>query len=291
MDDFHIQERFKLDFKEDLMKFLNEHWFAYPFDQKNDDELIQDAILRGQKHKDFAIYNLKKRSSKWVYIPDENIEVETSFIELHSLNTPDETRFFELKLSSFKFPITLLNFETKVLSKIGGCTFTNYKELLSNINNLIGCNIFVTTCWWGFPSIGRGAKPAMNIEKLPDKLEDVAKAIRYYFASERMRIINEVMENPKKYISTSIKDKEFIMGTLDIHREKLENELKCLDSFFNENADFGGFEQKDQGSDEFNGTRSHRKYEGTYAQNIERLSDDFIDDVLGGEPDAYWNID
>ena len=36
---------------------------------------------------------------------------------------------------------------------------------------------------------------------------------------------------------------------------------------------------------------SYSKYAGSYAQDIERLSDDFIDDVLGGEPDAYWNID
>lgn len=33
------------------------------------------------------------------------------------------------------------------------------------------------------------------------------------------------------------------------------------------------------------------KYSGTYAQSTEWLSDNFIDDVLGGEPDAYWNID
>jgi len=33
------------------------------------------------------------------------------------------------------------------------------------------------------------------------------------------------------------------------------------------------------------------KYSGTYAQDIEGLNDDFIDDALGGEPDAYWNID
>jgi hypothetical protein len=36
---------------------------------------------------------------------------------------------------------------------------------------------------------------------------------------------------------------------------------------------------------------TYKKYEGTYAQDIEGLSDDFIDDVLDGCPDAYWNID
>lgn len=36
---------------------------------------------------------------------------------------------------------------------------------------------------------------------------------------------------------------------------------------------------------------SYGKYSGTYAQDVEGLSDDFIDDVLDGFPDAYWNID
>ena len=33
------------------------------------------------------------------------------------------------------------------------------------------------------------------------------------------------------------------------------------------------------------------EYAGTYAQDVEGLSDEFIGDALDGEPDAYWNID
>lgn len=33
------------------------------------------------------------------------------------------------------------------------------------------------------------------------------------------------------------------------------------------------------------------EYEGTYAHDIAGFDDDFINDVLDGEPDAYWNID
>src|SRR5690554_957889 len=36
---------------------------------------------------------------------------------------------------------------------------------------------------------------------------------------------------------------------------------------------------------------SYGEYAGSYAQDVEGLSDDFINDVLDGEPDAYWNID
>ena len=36
---------------------------------------------------------------------------------------------------------------------------------------------------------------------------------------------------------------------------------------------------------------SYGEYAGNYAQDVEGLSDDFINDVLDGNPDAYWNID
>lgn len=36
---------------------------------------------------------------------------------------------------------------------------------------------------------------------------------------------------------------------------------------------------------------TYEDYNGSYAQDIEELSDQFIDDVLDGEPEAYWNID
>lgn len=36
---------------------------------------------------------------------------------------------------------------------------------------------------------------------------------------------------------------------------------------------------------------SYGEYAGSYAQDVEGLSDDFINDVLDGDPDAYWNID
>jgi hypothetical protein len=36
---------------------------------------------------------------------------------------------------------------------------------------------------------------------------------------------------------------------------------------------------------------SYGEYAGSYAQDVEGLSDDFINDVLDGDPDNYWNID
>lgn len=36
---------------------------------------------------------------------------------------------------------------------------------------------------------------------------------------------------------------------------------------------------------------TYNEYCGTYAQDEAGWSDQMIDDVLDGEPDAYWNID
>ena len=43
--------------------------------------------------------------------------------------------------------------------------------------------------------------------------------------------------------------------------------------------------------DDYDRRESYGQYAGSYAQDVEVLSDDFINDVLDGDPDAYWNID
>lgn len=36
---------------------------------------------------------------------------------------------------------------------------------------------------------------------------------------------------------------------------------------------------------------TYEHYNGSYAQDVEGWSDQDIDDVFDGDPDAYWNID
>lgn len=49
---------------------------------------------------------------------------------------------------------------------------------------------------------------------------------------------------------------------------------------------------KDEYDDSFyEDERTYERYNGTYAQDVEGWSDQDIDDVFDGEPDAYWNID
>ena len=37
--------------------------------------------------------------------------------------------------------------------------------------------------------------------------------------------------------------------------------------------------------------QTYEKYNGSYAQDVEGLSDQTIDAAFEGDPDAYWNID
>lgn len=43
--------------------------------------------------------------------------------------------------------------------------------------------------------------------------------------------------------------------------------------------------------DYYDEPETYDDYNGTYVQDVEGWSDQDIDTVLDGEPDAYWNID
>ena len=44
-------------------------------------------------------------------------------------------------------------------------------------------------------------------------------------------------------------------------------------------------------SDYYDEEPTYERYNGSYAQDVEGWSDQDIDDVFDGDPDAYWNID
>ena len=41
----------------------------------------------------------------------------------------------------------------------------------------------------------------------------------------------------------------------------------------------------------FEREQTYERYNGSYAQDVEGWSDQDIDDVFDGDPEAYWNID
>lgn len=56
-------------------------------------------------------------------------------------------------------------------------------------------------------------------------------------------------------------------------------------------AEYDNRRFEERQNQERSGRDSYDNYEGSYAQEVEGWSDEDIDDVLGGDPDAYWNLD
>ena len=70
----------------------------------------------------------------------------------------------------------------------------------------------------------------------------------------------------------------FTFSTLDVYiikqtTQKLNAMLNYEDDYYEEDE------------------RTYERYNGSYAQDVEGYSDDDIDTIFDGDPDAYWNID
>lgn len=50
-------------------------------------------------------------------------------------------------------------------------------------------------------------------------------------------------------------------------------------------------QEQDDYDEDFEEEATYENYNGSYAQDVEGWSDQDIDDVFDGDPDAYWNID
>lgn len=58
-----------------------------------------------------------------------------------------------------------------------------------------------------------------------------------------------------------------------------------------EDDDYEDDEWDDDYEDSFSERNTYNRYNGSWAQDVEGYSDDDIDTIYDGEPDAYWNID
>lgn len=100
---------------------------------------------------------------------------------------------------------------------------------------------------------------------------------------EQLYYILGRLESLKGKEKISLSDLDFINPILS------EREHSTSGGSFDDEDDYEPYEPNyDDGLYE---KESYGQYAGTYAQDVEGLSDDFINDALDGEPDAYWNID
>lgn len=106
---------------------------------------------------------------------------------------------------------------------------------------------------------------------------------------------------PQKYILyfDTLPDKERLLAIHYFRRTKgyeipPESEwlfCDCKDDYERMEAFDEEIEPEDDCDNDFDEGRSYGKYSGSYAQRVEGYSDEDIDAIFGGEPDAYWNID
>lgn len=64
-----------------------------------------------------------------------------------------------------------------------------------------------------------------------------------------------------------------------------------LEEALNGYADTGDECPDDSYEEEFVEPPTYERYNGSWAQDVEGYSDDDIDTIFDGDPDAYWNID
>ncbi|AGY54606.1 hypothetical protein BRDCF_p1979 [Bacteroidales bacterium CF] len=116
---------------------------------------------------------------------------------------------------------------------------------------------------------GKTVREILEIQ--PAYLDWCAINLDHFYISEE--VIEEI-----KVSNSDFKISEEGVNKLNEKYEQWEGEQEDYDEEYND-------------YDDYNERESYGKYAGSYAQDVEGLSDDFIDDVLDGEPDAYWNID
>jgi hypothetical protein len=90
-----------------------------------------------------------------------------------------------------------------------------------------------------------------------------------------------------------VKQKVFFNNDLGIYFENIDDSILnekfgyYLDENFRENIS----ENYSDYSEDYYENETFEDYNGSYAQDHENLSDQFINDVFDGDPDLYWNID
>lgn len=106
----------------------------------------------------------------------------------------------------------------------------------------------------------------------------------------RLFLISKETKDKSQIRKIIIKSNSELDRTFPLEKE-FEQHLICFNGTFSEahyNEDYYVSYKDTMTYEDY---ENYGNYEGSWAQEIEGFSDDYINDVLGGEPDAYWNID
>ena len=84
----------------------------------------------------------------------------------------------------------------------------------------------------------------------------------------------------------------------DLYNQEFDQELEEIEAVLEDTEYYGELEDECESlrmryddENDFLNNRTFGEYAGSWAQDVEGYSDDEIDDIFDGIPDAYWNID
>jgi hypothetical protein len=112
--------------------------------------------------------------------------------------------------------------------------------------------------------------------------------------------IDEIITKDKNYISWCIINLDHFMiskDSLDEMKSKYSNfnlSKEAEEELKNKNELILAEAERDSNEEDYSDyeeSRTFGNYSGSYAQDVEGYSDQDIDDIFDGDPDAYWNID
>jgi len=127
-----------------------------------------------------------------------------------------------------------------------------------------------------------------RLNKTIFEYEPVIESIEYNFP-DRIKAINLQKFEKEKKVLVDFENKILVPALTEEQMKLqygyyLDETYKVPISNVNDHESFYDY-------NDYHDYESYGQYAGSYAQDVELLSDDFIDDVLDGDPDAYWNID
>jgi len=265
---------------EDYLKFLSDPNFEElpltPYIKINENEMgiLKDGRNWGVKY--FLTPNYVALSSQvfWTNSVEDEISSEIS-IFLEKILASSFGTFFKFRKKGVEMTVTSessillnpdLNYLNWALKNVE--TFVVPPDLLSQKFKLIKIKSF---------KINR--LNSLVFEYLP-----VIEEFEYTFPVDIQEMNRNMFQ--KKY---GLKyEKEINEYTYDLSNIEL---MDRFGFFLDENWQKKDYVRGNKFSDSFSEKKTYGKYSGTYAQDVEGLSDNYIDIVLDGQPDAYWNID
>jgi len=216
-------------YRNEIQKLFEKTILSYPFFTKSDDELISDAIDRGNKQCEFSIFKMGIQEKK--FVPAGGGIFEKNFFSLYSLNDGLK-KCTEIKLSSFIYPAQWISNlgdknSASLYSTYKNQRISSYDELYQLIGDLQDKNVLMTTSWYGYGKYG--LNQCINLLPIGNKNE-WADIIRKEFIKERISLFQDLLVSPEKYFNFFPVNKAIALDVVKEFEPQIRKDIQFLQS-------------------------------------------------------------